>query len=182
MAGRNVNEAVNNYRDPLKEVIGCVTQPILLFSAGGGYRVGNEYSLALQKGDPVKLGGEANISITMIQYFRPVEDVRKDYGPYRVSTRAYYYTIQDADGHEVLAYHWHPTAPNSNTPWPHVHLEYGAGVGRQELAGEHIPTGRVTVEDFVRLLLEVFKVPEQKPNWRDVLDRTKGRFDFYKSW
>jgi hypothetical protein len=81
-----------------------------------------------------------------------------------------------------LAYHWHPNAPNSETPYPHVHLQYGAKVDRQELAGEHIPTGRVAIEDFIRLLLEVFKVSAQKDDWRNVLNRTKRRFDLYKSW
>lgn len=182
MAGKNVNKAVNNYRNPLKEIVGCVTDPILLSSEGGGYHVGEEYSLALRGGDSVHLGGEANIAISIIQYFRPVRDDRKDYGPFKVSTTAYYYTIEDENDHEILVYHWHPTAPKSKTPYPHMQLEYGAKVGRQELPGEHIPTGRVSLEAFIRLLLEVFKVPEQKADWRDVLSRTEQRFDLYKNW
>ncbi len=103
MAGKNVNEAVRNYRNPLKEVVNCVTDPILLFSERWGYRVGEEYSLTLREGDAVQLAG-TDIAISIIQYFQPVKGERKDYGPYRVRTTAYYYTIEDADGREILAY------------------------------------------------------------------------------
>lgn len=181
MAGEDVNEAVNNYRDPLKEVVKCVTDPILLFSKRGGYQVGDEYTLTLREGDPVRLTG-TNIAISISQYFRPIKDERKDYGPYRVSTTAYYYTVEDVNGPEVLAYHWHPEAPNSKTLHPHVHLQQGAQVKRQELAGEHLPTGRVAVEDFIRLLIELFGVTPRNANWRAVLDRTTERFRTYKSW
>lgn len=181
MAGKNVKEAVNNYRNPLKEAVNCVTDPILLFSARGGYEVEEEYSLTLREGDPVRLAG-MGIAISISQYFRPVRDDRKDYGPFRVRTTAYYYTVEDVSGDEILAYHWHPDTPNSKTVHPHVQLEYGAKVGRPELAGSHIPTGRVTVEDFVRLLIELFGVLPRRPDWRDVLGHTKGRFDLYKSW
>lgn len=181
MAGRTVNEAVNNYRNPLKEVVNCVADPILLFSKGGGYKVGEEYALTLREGDAVQLVG-MSIAISISQYFQPVKDDREDYGPFRVRTTAYYYTVEEANSHEILAYHWHPEAPNSKIERPHMQLEQGAKVGRAELAGSHIPTGRVTLEDFIRLLIEVFQAPPRRDDWREVLKRTEGRFNMYKSW
>ncbi len=182
MAGRNAQEAVNNYRDPLKEVVGCVTDPVLLFSKRGGYRVGEEYSLALRDADPVQLSGQARVAISIIQYFRVVKDEREDYGLFRVTTTAYYYTIEDENAHEIVAYHWHPQAPNSKTLHPHMHLQHGARIGRPELAGTHIPTGRVALEDFLRLLVEVFGATPLKSDWNAILGRTKTRFGMYKSW
>jgi hypothetical protein len=182
LAGRDAHEAVNNYREPLKDAVGCVTNPVLLFSEHGGYRVGEEYSLALMEGDPVQLSGTARIAISVIQYFQVIQDEREDYGPFRVTTTAYYYTVEDENGHEIIAYHWHPKAPNSKTVHPHVHLQYGAKVKRQELAGTHLPTGRVAVEDFLRLMIEVFGVAPLKKNWSVILGRTKKQFDLYKSW
>ena len=182
MAGRNPQEAVGNYRDPLNEAVACATDPHLILSRRSGFRVGEEYSLALLEGDPVRLPGAARVAISLVQYFQIVEDDRPDYGPYRVRTTAYYYTIEDVEGHEVLAYHWHPQAPNSRTLHPHVHLQYGARVGRRELAGSHVPTGRVAVEDFLRLLIEPFGVPPRNVGWKETLGRTKGRFDSYEGW
>ncbi len=182
MAGRNAQEAVRNYRAPLQEAVGCVTEPILLLSKRGGYRIGEEYSLILREGDPVQLFGTSRIAVSIAQYFRVVEDERPDYGPVRVTTTAYYYTIVDGNDREVLTYHWHPDAPQSRTPYPHLQLEHGAMVGRPELRGSHIPTGRVALEDFLRLLIEVFSVPPKKDNWDHILGLTKRRFDLYKSW
>jgi hypothetical protein len=92
------------------------------------------------------------------------------------------YTIEDEHHHEILAYHWHPNAPNSRTPWPHVHIQHGVNVGRHELAGTHVPTGRVSLESFLRMIIEVFGVPAKNADWERILERTEGRFDFARNW
>ena len=182
MARRNAQEAVKNYLTTLEEAVACVTEPVLLLSKRGGYRIGEEYSLVLREGDPVPLKGGARIAISLFQHFRLVKDEREDHGPIRVTTAAYYYVLEDSNGHEILSYHWHPESPRSKHPDPHMHLKHGANVGRGELVGSHIPTGRVALEDFLRLLVEAFKVPPRKADWYAVLSRTKQRFNRDKSW
>ena len=146
MARRNAQEAVKNYRTTLEEAVACVTEPVLLLSKRGGYRIGEKYSLVLRDGDPVRLKGDGRIAISLYQHLRLVKDTRESYGLIRVTTVAYYYVIEDSNGHEILSYHWHPESPRSEHPHPHMHLKRGAKVGRGELAGSHIPTGRVALE------------------------------------
>lgn len=145
-----------------------------------------DYALTLQDGDPVSLAGESRIAVSLTQYFRFVRNDREDRGPFRVSTSAYYYTIEEQDGPEILAYHWHPKGLSDEAA-PHLHLKSGAKVGRAELTrtkgqSAHIPTGRVALEEVLRLLIEGFNVPPKKEDWEGVLTHTKGKFDQYKNW
>ena len=182
MVRRYAQNAVKNYLNTLEEAVACVTEPVLILSKRGGYRIGEDYSLILREGDPVQLKGGARIAISIYQHFRLVEDKREHYSPIRVTTTAYYYVVEDSNEYEILSYHWHPESLVSKHPRPHMHLEHGAKVGRVELAGSHIPTGRVALEDFLRLLIAAFKVPARKPDWEAVLRRTKQRFNRDKSW
>lgn len=186
MAGRTLKDAYKNYRDPLKRVISCVTDAVLIASVQPNELEMEEiYSLVLQSGDAVPLSGDSRISISVSQQFSLIKDDRQDYGPYRVSTSAYSYVMEEIDGPEILAYHWHPRGVGKG--FPHLHLKSGAKVQRPELTrsrGEssHIPTGRVAIEEFVRLLIECFNVPPRKSNWEDELKETKQKFDEFKNW
>jgi hypothetical protein len=94
--------------------------------------------------------------------------------------------VEEREGPEIITYHWHPEGLSSEDA-PHLHLKSGAKVGRVELTrtkGEsaHIPTGRVALEEFLRLLIECFGVPPRKSDWRQVLRGTKEDFDRYRNW
>lgn len=43
------------------------------------------------------------------------------YRPYRVTTRAYDYSLRTSDHRGVIDYHWHPTGLSDETQ-PHIHL------------------------------------------------------------
>lgn len=186
MAGRTLNNAYKNYLDPLKKAISCITDAVLIASVQpNDLELEEVYSLALKAGDSISLSGDSRISISVLQQFKLVKDERKDRGPYRVATSAYSYTIKEQDGVEIIAYHWHPKGISKE--FPHLHLKSGAKVQRPELTrtkGEssHIPTGRVALEEFIRLLIECFSVPPRKENWENELQETKQKFDEYKNW
>ncbi len=183
MAGRTLNDAYKNYLDPLKKAISCVTDAVLIASVRpNDLELEEVYSLALKAGDSVPLSGDSRISISVSQQLKLVEDERKGRGPYRVATSAYSYTVEEQDGAEIIAYHWHPKGIGKE--FPHLHLKSGAKVQRPELTrtkGEssHIPTGRVALEEFIRLLIECFSVPPQKKDWEEALRQAKQKFDEY---
>jgi hypothetical protein len=125
------------------------------------------------------LGG-TSLYFDVGQWFYIVEDPVN--GPWRVTTAGYKYTIETEDAEEILGYHWHPDSP-SPFKYPHLHLGKGAQIGRRELEGAklHLPTGRVSMEDFIRLVVEVFNA-RAREDWRDVLSRTARRFWDFASW
>ena len=83
---------------------------------------------------------------------------------------SYFYELLDSDGREVLAYHWHPRG-NSPVPTPHLHLEQGAQVGRAEVRDAHLPTGDVSLEAILRVLIEEMGVRPQRSDWESILTK-----------
>lgn len=101
---------------------------------------------------------------------------------YKIKTAAYYYTISEFRGtgkdkkeKELLLYHWHP-ADTADIPYPHLH------VMDSKTKKCHLPTGRVSLEQVIRLLIKDFKVKPKKENWETILNETQGLFEAHRSW
>lgn len=113
-------------------------------------------------------------------------------------TAEYYYGIEDVDGREVFAYHWHPLV-TPQVLFPHLHVYKGA-IGRAslergdlplthnalrtDLNEAHLPTRRVALEDVLRLLLEQFDVEARcdRTEWDKRLRETRRSFVEDRSW
>ncbi len=90
-----------------------------------------------------------------------------------VSITGYGYTVSHNSRAEIVSYQWHPDAPEG-IPFPHVH--FGQASARPDSVvrpGEqhkvHFPTGFVSIEDVIRLLVEEFSVGPRRSDWREVL-------------
>jgi len=143
---------------------------------GGGFDPSAAaHALLLNRGDPVHIGA---VRLTVLMQYRIVR-AENGQDPWKVTTAAYFYTVEDRDGREILAYHWHP-ATTPVHPRPHLHL--GPASGAPRLRKAHLPTGRVAVEDVVRLLVRDFGVHPRLPAWRRVLDETQAAFEKWRSW
>jgi len=60
-----------------------------------------------------------------------------------VRTVAYHYTFGKSGGNEILSYEEHPNVLGS-VSFPHLHLQYGAGLGRSKFGRAHLPTGALS--------------------------------------
>jgi hypothetical protein len=180
MAGRTPREAVQNFLNPLSQALSCVTRAILL--VGGGYHVtDNPHALALSE-DPTVLGRDRRYALTLSQHYRIVK-AEAARGPWKVETVAYYYTVKEPvpPHREIFGYHWHPESRSPIT-FPHFHLHEGANIGARHLAGAHFPTGRIAVEQVLRLLIEEFNVQPLRDDWSTVLQQTQERFEQWRLW
>jgi hypothetical protein len=87
----------------------------------------------------------------------------------------YGYTVLYAPATEVVAYHWHPESAEGSAD-PHVHFgpasaRLDSPVRPGDLHKVHFPTGFVSLEKFVWLIIDEFKVEPRRPNWRDILSQ-----------
>ena len=98
-----------------------------------------------------------------------------------MTTAAYKYGLHESGGLEIISYQWHPNVQDS-VSYPHLHISHGAGLGREEFQRSHLPTGRVTLEAFVRCLIDDFGVPKMREDWEDVLDQNLAEFEQDRSW
>jgi hypothetical protein len=126
--------------------------------------------------DPLRLRcsgqpGISHVSLIVGHQFRVVPD--EDSG-WHVSTSQYEYYIQDDDERELIAWHWHP---ESTITYPHLHVPAGPIHHKT-----HVPTGRVSIEAVIRLLITEYGVPPIRDDWAAVLEDAEANFIRHRRW
>lgn len=167
MRGRTAAEAVNSYRQGVQSLLSCVTNSVADV-AGGYHPAPRPHSLLLNKGQTTRLAGASRFGLQLQQNYR-IEPPEGRGDLWTVRVVAYAYALFDIYQREVLSYHWHPLG-NSRIVRPHLHLERGALVGRPDIRDSHLPTGPITVSDFLRFLIEELSVEPGRSDWESVLD------------
>jgi len=61
--------------------------------------------------------------------------------------------------------------------YPHFHLYEGAGIDEHGVQQAHCPTGRVAVEDVLRLVIEEFAIEPLREDWNEVLTQRQSPFE-----
>ena len=118
-------------------------------------------------GLPVALGGPSQLRFRLQQNYRIIESEPSG-TLWRVEVVDYDYTLYDVEEREVLLYHWHPVG-NSSVETPHLHLKQGAQVGRAEVRDAHLPTGDVSLNAILRVLIEEMGVRPRRSDWESIL-------------
>jgi hypothetical protein len=180
VAGRTPTEAVHNYLTPLQEAVSCVCTGVL--SVGGGYHPRPDpHALLLNRDTPVRLQTTPPLWLSIAQHYRIIQVEDASAEPWKVETAAYRYELLEADEREILIFHWHPEGQGLIT-FPHLHLQHASRVQHPVLQMAHIPTGRVAVEDVIRLTIREFGARPLRDDWDAVLTRTQAAYDRARRW
>jgi len=172
---RRPSEAVRAYVHPLQQTLSCVSDCILRPS---GYEADVPQSLTLSKPVAFVASDSCLYGLSFIQSFKIA---RRTGNRWKITTLAYYYSLETEDGDEIIAYHWHPNAGGEQVAFPHLHVGSGARCGCAELLHAHLPTRRIAFEDFIRCIITEFHV-EARPGWERVLERSRSVFRRYRAW
>ncbi len=175
MAGRTPRQAATNFITPVQRALSCVTNARI--DTPSGYDPTEKHALVVNGGAPVTVQTDKHVSlgVSVLQNYRIVES-DDDRGPWKVKTTMYAYTLHDDQGNEIVAYHWHP---GIGPRYPHVHFRASL---RPEVAKAHFPTGRVSLEQFLRLLIVDFKVEPRRASWKNILSETQATFEKWRTW
>ena len=164
--GRSPALAVNAYKRSVQKLVACVTDAVV--DVAGGYYVSPDpHRLILNNGFPVVLGGRTQFMFRLQEFYR-IEEIGDPRAFWNVDVVEYYYTVLNSEEKEVLLYHWHPRGSSSVTT-PHLHLKQGAQVGHPEVRGAHLPTGAVSLNAILRVLIEEMGVRPLRPDWESIL-------------
>jgi hypothetical protein len=176
LAGRTPQEAVEDFLEPLREVVGCITDEGFVTRRPGSD--GEQQTAAFQSGFTIleRPSGDALRLELLLRYV--IVQAEGERGLWKVSTREYIYEIADERDELVAAYHWHPQS--GRITWPHVHV-YGA---RDSLTLHklHLPTGCIPVESIVRFLVEDLGVQPLRPNWDEIIIRREVASRQWRTW
>lgn len=125
--------------------------------------------------------GKSDVELRARMKYKIIEDGRDGYGPFRVTTRGYDYSVRKIDGTAVIDYHWHPTG-KSHELRPHIHI--GSAQLRPDSIlsnKQHLLCGRVTFEAVIRNLVHQ-GVPPRSDDWSDLLDLCEAPHLLHRTW
>jgi hypothetical protein len=185
MPGDRPHTAFSAFLTPLKDALNCVVHPRIAFSPGGDTLVGQKHNLYLtghlrQNDAFLRLPG-TNLEFRARMFYVIIADDRAGYGPFRVTTRGYDYSVRLTDGAAVLDYHWHPVGL-SHEKRPHMHV--GSSQLRPDAVlsnKQHILSGRITLESVVRDLIGLGASPRYS-DYADLLDLCEAPHILHRSW
>ena len=100
-------------------------------------------------------------------------------GPFKVKTTAYQYLLEDEQEQEIISYQWHP---NSRIKFPHLHLGSATKVANKTINKLHLPTGRISFEQVLRLAVDDLQAKPLNEQWNVILSDTQGRFEKWRTW
>src|SRR4051812_5959406 len=184
MPGRKPYNAFSAFVGPLADALSCVAKVKAVASPGGKTELNKVHDLHLTGvagNGYVRLGGERRLELRARMYYEIIRDAREGYGPYRVTTKGYDYSLQTDDGCAVVDYHWHPLGQSHETA-PHLHI--GAAQLREDSVlsrKDHLPTGRITFERVIKTAIEAGATP-LKTDWAECLHQTEYRHVLHRSW
>lgn len=187
MPGSSPYEAFNAFITPLVDALNCVVQRPSIAVSQGGRAVTDVRHLLFLTGhkwdnDGYLAVGGGCIELRARMKYMIIEDERDGYGPFRVTTRGYDYSVRTRDGAAVLDYHWHPTGL-SHEKRPHLHigsaqLSHDSVLARKQ----HLCCGRVTLEAVIRNLINNQGVKPLTLDWSDLLDLCETPHILHRSW
>ena len=170
MPARGAAEAVGAFKASLQRSLDCVTDAVLTV-AGGYYPSPQPHVATLNRGLRVALRGPRRVGLIASLQYRVVQGPGQR-GLWSPRTVDYVYGLTDAQRREILAYHRHPDG--HPIAWPHLHVGPGSGADQAALSHKaHLPTGRVALEDVVRLAITEFDVPPRRAGWEAALAQAR---------
>ncbi|SRR6266508_2044034 len=184
MPGRKPYEAFSAFVGPLMDALSCVARTKFAVSPGGKTEMNKVHALyltGLNDSGYVRLAGDQALELRARMFYEIIRDARTGYGPFRVTTRGYDYSLRTADRCAVVDYHWHPLS-NSHVAAPHLHLGEAQLRPDAVLRGKHhLPTGRITFEAVVKSAIDSGAKP-MRADYEERLAETEYRHVLHRSW
>lgn len=195
MPGRTPQEAYEAFEGPLRLALSCLGPCKILTSPGGRqvtqaagrtrthawYLNGVDGRLELSAGSG---RSKRTFQLAAMMRYRIIANELDDGSQdgFRITTRGYKYTVYAGDTREIISYHWHP---QGNSPWKSPHMHNGSAILAPDgviTPKSHLPTGRISLEQVVRVIINDLQVPAARPTWDADLATTEGVFAIYRKW
>lgn len=186
MADNSAEDAVDALLKRVRAALGCVTEGTAF---GTGTAEGFEHSVSVYApGQSIPnvmrlntYGGIGELGFGFTYLYTIVRiPIPRGRSWFRVDATFYQYRIFDLGLSEIVVYDWAPAGPSS-VRTPHLHVPAAGSIILGQRAGSplkdqktflgnlHLPTGHVTLENIVGLLIREFQVVPRRDDWIDIL-------------
>jgi len=112
------------------------------------------------------LRGNRDLELSIYIRFSVEESPSGNRRVWRTELQGYEYLLQRGNGHEILAYHWHPIGRSYITE-PHLHVS--GSIAGIDLSKAHLPTAAVSLSRFIQFLISDLGVEPIRADWQRVL-------------
>jgi hypothetical protein len=164
MTGATPAAAAGATPDALQVLLSTVSNVVLRTDATGP-------SILLTARDRLVRRSGGHLGLFVLHAFSPVSDAARPRSErWQARTVGYQYRLEDGDGREIIAYHWHPQG-QSHVSVPHLHLGAALGALRPEMLKAHLHTGVVSPVAVLTLAVEQFEVAPRRTDWAGVFNR-----------
>ena len=170
MAGKTPAKAVRAFTDPIQSALTCFADGRVQVDS---YDPSAEGVLQFNGGDAVKLNGSSRTHVFVSMRYRIVGSGIEQL-PWRVHTTGWAYSLLDRHQDPVIDFHWHPEL-TPDIQFPHLHVY-------SEPDRRHFPTGRVLIEDVLRLAVEMGAEPRDQKKWQRVSQKNVENFKKGATW
>lgn len=161
MNGPTPQAAAAGLRAMLQRLMSCVTAGVLAADSHGA-------TTRLWLSTRLIRAAGGHLTLTIWHHYALTSDATASRSErWRTRTTGYAYRLDDLDGREIVAYHWHPDG-RSPVLVPHVHLGAALGSLRPEASKAHLLTGRVTPVAVLWFAIERFRVAPRRSDWATV--------------
>lgn len=163
-----------SYRAHLQRVVSCVTNSVIQGNIDSRLAGPDDTRVfALNNGVPVPVSGQTPLLLRFQQHYVLTHDVEVPSRRWSIQLVGYMYTVHLRDLTEVVAYQWHPQR-TIDLPYPHIHFgpasaRPDSAVRPDELHKVHFPTGFVSLEEVVWLVIDEFNVEPRRSDWQEIL-------------
>lgn len=183
MPGRTPAEAVKAFLEPIEKALACVATAKITVPRGGlSPQVEQHHQWTINDGAGVELLTDGpDLFLFAAMYWKVITDERDGYGPYRVKTLGYDYSLVQGENTELWAIHWHPSG-RSWEKHPHLHLGDALLARTAPVSSKtHLFTGRMTFENAIRWAVD-FGAEPLYDDWQDRLTLAETPHMLYRSW
>jgi hypothetical protein len=169
LPGNTPAEAREAFHAPLRRCLDCITTDQLYARPR---RPGDTELLTLTRHPlPLRSAQLGRVQLALSHWYRLTRD-----GPWHATTTGYEYRLIFGEHQELAAWHWHP-APLPGPDFPHLHITNEPLTRRA-----HLPTGRVSIESVLRLLIDDLGVPARRADYAEVFGAAERDFIEYRRW
>jgi hypothetical protein len=166
VTGPTPGAAIRAVRDALQLLLSCVSADVLVVDTVGVHTI-------LRVKARVRRNTGDTLSLVWVHDVAVLSDAKRPRRDrWQAATVSYAYRLEDVDGREIVAYHWHPHG-RSHIAIPHLHLGAALGTLRAEMTKAHLHTGMITPVAILSLAVERFGVAPRRSDRADIFERAE---------
>lgn len=175
MRDRTPAEAYRTFIRPMQSALNTISDGRLVLSNRlDSIQAGTPLDISLNSGAPTPLRfAKSERLFIQVAFWGIIEPFALGTQRFDCRLTAYWYSISNHAGQEVVAYHWTPEVRSLERRYPHLHVGSAVSSESSLALGSfhklHLPTNLISIQHLVRFAIQELGVPVRPGHSRDAV-------------